>query len=565
MKATTAQMPATLAQKAIALLMALVLCMGLTPHAAWAEETGETGGSGAPQAVEQPTVTLTIVNGFGYSGPNVLVSKAYSFTEGQTLADLFAAAKAAGDIKDYEFSNPYGSGEYLASVTMPDGTVVSDPTGKTSYWANFKNGSYAADNACQAGNKLATGDAFQLAFTDLVVNREPSADEWAALKGKAEGVVPSKPGQSGSIKGKPSTANSNKYDAAKAETLIANLSARFASSGKGHAIDNNTFYAAIALSPLGKGASIDAAILANLNKDDLMTAGRMGKYIMALTAAGIDCTKVNDNGTVRNLVAEMEALEKPESMSVYDAVNILPVYQYGSYKQGDSAMAPSALIDLILANADDKGLFGFLTYGCDMQTTAQAILALLPYQSFHSGAAAAIKKAESALLSMENEDGSFAYSAQYREANLDATANVVAALEAIGYNCASDSRLTTSNGSMSLGYLTSVAEKDLTGYLDASSYNESAASAVVLMAFAAHEGARQADGVYSVYTFKQVTKDDSNSGSNQDSGSNSDSDAKPLAQTGDDASTAAAAAIALCALASGAVAVRRVRRSRTLA
>ena len=101
--------------------------------------------------------------------------------------------------------------------------------------------------------------------------------------------------------------------------------------------------------------------------------------------------------------------------------------------------------------------------------------------------------------------------------------------------------------------------------MDASSYNESAASAVVLMAFAAHEGARQADGAYSVYTFKQVAKDDSNSGSNQDSGSNSDSDAKPLAQTGDDAATAAAAAIALRALASGAVAVRRVRRFRTLA
>lgn len=250
------------------------------------------------------------------------MNKTYAFTEGQSLSDLLAAAKAAGDIKDYEFSNPYGYGEYLASVTMPDDTVVSDPTGAASYWANFKNGSYASGAACQAGDKLAAGDAFQLAFTDLVVNRAPSADEWAVLKGKAEGVVPSKPGQSGSTnQGKPSTANSNKYDAAKAETLIANLSARFASSGKDHAIDNNTFYAAVALNSLGKGASIDAAaILANLNKDDAMTAGRMGKYIMALTAAGIDCTKVNDNGTVRNLVAEMEALEKPESMSVYDVV-----------------------------------------------------------------------------------------------------------------------------------------------------------------------------------------------------------------------------------------------------
>lgn len=394
-----------------------------------------------------------------------------------------------------------------------------------------------------------------------MANYGPSKEQWDALKAKAEGADPAP-----APKPAPEPAAINKYDAAKAETLIANLSARFASNGKDHAIDNSTFCAAVALNSLGKGASIDAdAILANLKKDDLMTAGRTGKYIMALTAAGIDCTKVNDNGTVRNLVAEMEALEKPESMSVYDAVCILPVYQYGSYKQGDSAMAPSALIDLILANADDKGLFGSLAYGCDTQITAQAVLALLPCQSFHSGAAAAIKKAESALLSMENEDGSFAYSAQYSGANLDATANVIAALEALGYDCASDSRLTTSNGSTPLGYLTSVADKDLAGYMDASSYNESAASAVALMAFAAHEGACQADGAYFVYTLKQVTKEIEDANPDPTPNPEPKSDAKPLAQTGDDAATAAAAAIALCALASGAVAVRRVRRSRTLA
>ena len=147
------------------------------------------------------------------------------------------------------------------------------------------------------------------------------------------------------------------------------------------------------MNSFGKGASIDAAaILANLNKDDLMTAGRMGKYIMALTAAGIDCTKVNDNGTVRNLVAEMEALEKPESMSVCDAVCILPVYQYGSYKQGDSAMAPSALIDLILANADDKGLFGYADYcASDSRAPAVPIVPLRRRSGYQEGRICAVE------------------------------------------------------------------------------------------------------------------------------------------------------------------------------
>ena len=699
MKASTAQAQTTLAQKAIALFMALVLCMGLTPHAAWADEAGEGSGSNASQATEQPTVTLTIVKGIGYSGPNALVNKTYSFAEGQTLADLFAAAKADGSIKDYEFKDS-GYGSYLYSVTLPDDTVVANAADWSASWSNFKNGEYASGKACQEGDALAAGDAFQFAWADSVANYSPSKDQCKALKSKAElaegatadtenvtltivkGIGYSGPnalvnktysfaeGQTladlfaaakadGSIKDyefkdsgygsylysvtlpddtvvanaadwsaswsnfkngeyasgkacqegdalaagdafqfawadsvanyaptadqwmdletkangggkvpqKPSDPEAaiNIYDVAKAQSLITNLSARFSKGGADAAIDNSTFYAAVALNSLDKGASIDAdAILANLNKDDQMTAGRMGKYIMALTAAGVDCTKVDDNGTTRNLVAEMETLEKPESTSVYDAVCILPVYQYGSYTQGSSAMAPSALIDLILASVDDDGLFGVAAYGCDTQTTAQAILALLPYQSVRSDVAAAIKKAESALLSLENADGSFAYSAQYGGANLDATANVIAALEALGYNCASDSRLTTSNGSTPLGYLTSVADETLDGYLGATDYNESAASATALLAFAAHEGARQADGAYSVYTLKQVVKGGQGS-SSDDSDSMSTPDAKPLAQTGDCTATTAAAAIALCALASGAVALRRVRRARTLA
>ena len=166
-------MPATLAQIAIALLMALVLCMGLTPPRSLGGRSGgdrwlqRAAGRRAAYRYPHHRERLRLLR------PERPREQGLLLHGGQTLADLFAAAKAAGDIKDYEFSNPYGYGEYLASVMMPDDTVVSDPTGAASYWANFKNGSYASGAACQAGDKLAAGDAFQFAFTDLVVNRGP--------------------------------------------------------------------------------------------------------------------------------------------------------------------------------------------------------------------------------------------------------------------------------------------------------------------------------------------------------------------------------------------------------
>lgn len=560
MNNSTAQ-TTTFAQKAIALLMALVLCMGLTPHAAWADDAAAGTGEEAGQATEQPTVTLTIVKGANEYGVNALVNKSYAFTDGDTLSDLFAKAKAAGTIADYAF-NEQG---FLASVTLADGTVLARPSDYSSYWGGYKNGAYDDGTGCAKGSKLSAGDALQFAWLDMSPNAAPTADQWAELKAKAEGVDPA-PTPEPTPKPTDPTAALNKYDAAKAQTLTGNLSARFAADGADAAIDNNKFYAAVALNSLGKGGSVDAAaILANLNKDDAMTAGRLGKYIMALAAAGVDCTNVDDNGTARNLVAEMEALEATAAPSVYDAVCILPVYAYGSYEQGESALSMSDLIDTILANVDSEGLFGSVAYGCDTQTTAQAILAL-PYQQVRSDVAAAIEKAQAALLSHQNADGSFAYNGQYAGANLDATANIVAALEALGIDCTAGQQVTTANGSTPLGYLTSVADENLAGYLDASSYNEAAASATVLLALAAHEGAQQAGGAYSVFTLKSPETPgpapipaDPTPGKADNNGN--------LAKTSDSASAAAAAfaALALCALASGAVAARRARRAETIA
>ena len=81
MNNSTAQ-TTTFAQKAIALLMAPVLCMGLTPHAAWADDAAAGTGEETGQATEQPTVTLTIVKGIDWQGPSALVNKSYALDEG---------------------------------------------------------------------------------------------------------------------------------------------------------------------------------------------------------------------------------------------------------------------------------------------------------------------------------------------------------------------------------------------------------------------------------------------------------------------------------------------------
>ena len=518
-------------------------------------------------------VQLTVVDTTDAEGGVLANVKVDGMTSSDTVADLLAkagfskadeAAATAGNDKAY--ADSYGSPVFRGN------NVVQDADGNYVYWASMFNGdSGAYANAQLTANLQARGhyqyiysSASSFSYTDKV----PNLVSAAIVDPLAGSEVDPTPTPDPEPTPDPTPASVNKYDADKAQTLTDNLSARFSANGADAAIDNYTFYAAVALNSLGKGGSIDtAAILANLNKDDKMTAGRLGKYIMALTAAGVDCTNVDDNGTTRNLVTEMEALEASAAPSVYDAVCILPVYAYDSYQQGESAMSISDLIDLILKNVDDEGLFGSVAYGCDTQTTAQAILALLPYQQVRSDVAAAIEKAQAALLSHENADGSFAYNGQYAGANFDATANIIAALEALGIDCASDKRVTTDNGSTPLGYLTSVADEDLAGYLDATSYNEAASSATALLAFAAHEGAQQAGGAYNVYTLKGVDQGGTGSDDKDSTGDKKTTDSNSnLAKTGDSASAAAAAfgALALCAIASGAVATRRTRRAHVI-
>ena len=491
----------------------------------------------------KPAATLTLVRGIGYSGPVVLLNKKYNVAEGATVADLFQAAKDAGDIKDYKFGY-----SYIDSVTLNDGTVLSNKADRSSSWSNYKNGVYDENGSvCKKGDAVSAGDALEFAYADAVAYGNPTTEQWNKLAGKATVV-------------KPATAAASKYDAATAQSLIANLSARYARGGKDASISNDTVRAAIALNALGLGASIDAdAIVSNMEnykswdgKSTVIPAGTLGKYIMALTAAGIDCTSVKlSDGKAHNLVSEMEQKVDASALDVYSAVWILAVYHYGSYTAGaDAPMTEGDLIQLIASNANAEGLI----MG-DTQTTAQAIQALQPYAATNATAKSAIDAAVAGLRSYQNGDGGFGYSSysvSSLESNIDATADIVCALTALGYDCAKD--FATANGSTPLSFLESKADADLCGYLSSSNYNEAMTSAGVLAAFVAQ--ANSNGGAYNIYTLNKVSRaGDANVPADSDKAP-AGTDAQALAQTGD---SSAAAALALCAIAgaAGIVASRR--------
>ena len=440
--------------------------------------------------------TLQIAYDKDGDGANELVvNSVYGFEDGATLADLFAAAKSAGDIKDYSFS-----GGYLSTVTLADGTVVANKSDFTLYWASYKDGAYDDGSSCAEGSALSDGASLQFGYEGYPTG--PTEVDWAATSAPAISTSVAK--KATEPEPTPEPAKAYPYDSKTASTLMANLAARFAKGGSDASIDNSTIDAAIALNALGRGSQIDsAALLKNFegysaaNDGKAMGAGQYGKYIMALTAAGIDCTKVTlSDGSVHNLVSEMEALVDADGLSVYDEVWVLSVYR--SY--ADASGRTSKLIDDILANTDSAGLFGLAAYGCDTQTSAQAILALLPYRSSRADVRSAIEKAEAAILALQNEDGGFGYSASFAGSNLDATGEVVAALTALGHNCANGSDLTTANGSTPLGWLCGQADADLAGFLDNSSYNETLTSAEALLGLAADAGRASASDVYNLKT-----------------------------------------------------------------
>lgn len=302
--------------------------------------------------------------------------------------------------------------------------------------------------------------------------------------------------------------------------LLKELTARFVADGPDGALDGSLVNAAIALNSLGKGEDIDAdAIMKSLIKDekrakDGLTGGQYGGYIMMLTAAGIDCTAVDINGTTRNLVQEMEKIVADTEPTPDEAVFMLPVFGNDGYEPTQENTIED-LVGAIWMLQDGDGYIWpsetAETYSIPL--TSQALLALIPFvddkdlaKAFGKGALQdAVDAAAEGLADAQLIDGSWPVDGLALEGDVPSTAYAMTALVAMGADPQTD--LKTSNDSTPLGYLTAHADSSLDGYTGLDG-DEPVTAATVLMALAANEGFTASHEAFDVYDVRTVERPD---------------------------------------------------------
>jgi hypothetical protein len=537
----------TMARAWVAVLMALVMAMGLVPHAAWAG-TGTTDSSGSTDDATTFSVALTIVD--ESTSPATVVSnvKVDGMTADMTVADMLDAAgftevdsqDAVTDPATQYFASygaPYflgkgydattgnywvtcfdGSSNNYASAmldaTLQDGghyQYIYGTTDPVTYELTFSYTDEIADPLAAADDSDDSDDS-DTSDTDTDGTSDTSNDDDSTTSTDTDGTDTSDDGTDATASVDVSAAAAS-YDATKTASLIDNLAARFAQGGSDASLTyagapDDPVYAALGLNALGRGSDIDTdALLANLASEldgeadgTYVSAGRLGKYVMALKAAGLDPTAVTINGTVRNLVDEMNTKyadtdHASQNTTVFSAVWVLAANDAAGVTSDNT----DALIDTILASQSDAGLFGFSGYE-DSETTAQALLALLPYQD-RAEVASAISEGAQALRDAQQSDGRFAYNPadlSSATSDIDATAYALAALVALGDDPTSDQM------KAAVAYLTAQADDTLDGYRSAGMWNEFVTSSTVLMGLAAWQQATETGTAYDVYVPKAV-------------------------------------------------------------
>lgn len=396
--------------KLMAVLLALVLCVGLMPIApAWAEESAEG-------AEETFSVALTIVD--QTEGNKVIANKKVDgLTADMTVEEMlgkagFSKVENASDLKsDMDFrvvfkcSPCFGVKDYNPDtddywVTMFEGSGLT-PTCESAYVT-----------AAVQPNKhyqYIYGKAGSFAYDEVIVD---------PLAASSDGDEEEGSGDQGSNE-------PLKLDLAKLDALHQNVLASFDGT------ENEVEALILAAAGMKDRANLESVKELCVSYISDPSAANLQKAVLVLTAFGVDATSAEVDGTTYNFVDEMGKAYGPDS-TINSRAFMLMAYASGPYET-TSGMTVDEIIDSILKEELPDGGFAFYGSDIDVDITGQVLTAFALYRD-RPEVSAAIDRALAALKAVQNTDGGFAspWGGMPSNSNAPSTGTIVAALCALG-------------------------------------------------------------------------------------------------------------------------------------
>ncbi len=253
-------------------------------------------------------------------------------------------------------------------------------------------------------------------------------------------------------------------------------------------------------------------------KDESSYATDLEKYIIAVSALGIDATKIPDGESTVDAIAALGKFDF-DNLSSNAIIFAINAYDAGEYAVDKNAVqTKEELIELLLADQKTDGGWAFFGSTGDIDLTAMALHALAPYYLAKDASSAgiteqnyaAVKSAVERGITMLSEaqaaDGTFI---SYGSANANSCAMVVTALSALGIDADTDERFVKASGSAYSGLLM-FASSDLDGFLWVLTDNKANAMATeqAFRAIVSYDRFVEDGKAFNIYQFGKLTSDD---------------------------------------------------------
>ncbi|MDO5520913.1 MAG: hypothetical protein Q4G58_10520, partial [bacterium] len=241
------------------------------------------------------------------------------------------------------------------------------------------------------------------------------------------------------------------------------------------------------------------------------------KYIIAVSALGIDATRIPDGETYVNAIEALGQIDF-EDTATNAIIFALCAYDSGEYKTDKNAVqTKEELVQLLLDEQKTDGGWAFMGRVGDVDFTAMALHALSPYylaadpnsvglsDALYNDAKDAVERGIIMLSDAQQANGTFMSGSTV---NANSGAMVVTALSSLGINANTDERFVKEGGS-AYNALLMFASKNLDGFLWKLTDTKVNAMATeqAFRAMVSYEGFLREGNAFNIYHFGKLESD----------------------------------------------------------